>query len=580
MPDAVYHLKLHGPFSFSLEGGAPFELGLKQQALIALLATSNDGQRTRAWLQDMLWGNVQPAQSKGSLRNALSQTRKVIGARGDDVLRATRDRAILDLGRVRLVGGPDEGDFLEGLDLRHETAFAVWLSERRAELASRPRGGARVEPPPPAATVYAAPHSAALPARQPHAPLSRHVERAAELLPVIAVLPFREREDAGASGFGDALAEDVSRAFARSGVFTVISHLSCRHYGGRQATLQQVSAELNAQFVVTGQVAGADGRFHVDIDIHHRPTEKLLDSRRHHGTIEAFFQGEMDLGRAVVARAARCAREMAVSSASRGMGGAPLPSLAVHEMLMAATQMMHGSDQDRFMFAKRMLDAAVERAPGRAPLHAWRGKWHVLKVMRGFGEDRVAEAQQALDETGRALDLDPTSSVALAFDGFVHSHLASAVDLAETRFRQAIEADPNDAFAWLMFGAVHAFRNQSADAVRFTERARLLSPLDPQKQYFDTLSATAYLADGAFAEALEMANRAMAASRRGGSTQRVRVIALVRLGRIEEARQAAAELLRIDPGLTVSGYLADHPAGDFPAGRDWAAALAEAGVPV
>ena len=342
-----------------------------------------------------------------------------------------------------------------------------------------------------------------------------------------------------------------------------------------RATLPQIVQELNPRFLVTGSTRSFGGRCRITVDIHDAHTLRLLQSRDHEGDLETYLHGDLDIAADVVRELSREAASLAnVAARTRR-----LPSLAVHELLMGAVGMMHGADRDNFFLAKKMLDAAVERAPMQSALHAWRGKWHVLKFMKGYAEDQEAEAALAARETALALDLDPMSSTALSFDGFVHSHLVGEMDVAEARYRQAIEADENDAFAWLLFGTLHAFRNQADQAVRFTERARRLSPLDPQRYYFDSLSATAYLAQGDFQTALEMANRSLCGNRRHPSTLRVRTIALQLLGRHAEARAAAGELLRREPGLTASSYLASHPAGAFETGRAWARALKEAGVP-
>jgi len=47
----------------------------------------------------------------------------------------------------------------------------------------------------------------------------------------------------------------------------------------------------------------------------------------------------------------------------------------------------------------------------------------------------------------------------------------------------------------------------------------------------------------------------------------------------DEVRQMAAELLKREPSLTVSGYLARHPAAAFWTGKARAEALRMAGVP-
>jgi tetratricopeptide (TPR) repeat protein len=97
--------------------------------------------------------------------------------------------------------------------------------------------------------------------------------------------------------------------------------------------------------------------------------------------------------------------------------------------------------------------------------------------------------------------------------------------------------------------------------------------------FFDGLSAAAYLVDAQFEKAVEFADRSLSANPRYVSAHRAKAIGLVRLGRVQEAAGAVQALLRLNPGMTVAGYLATHPAGRTPVGRDWAEALGEAGVP-
>jgi hypothetical protein len=60
---------------------------------------------------------------------------------------------------------------------------------------------------------------------------------------------------------------------------------------------------------------------------------------------------------------------------------------------------------------------------------------------------------------------------------------------------------------------------------------------------------------------------------------RVAAVALVRLGRLDAARSAIAELLAIEPGLTISGFFARIPFPVERLARIYAEGLAEAGLP-
>ena len=177
------------------------------------------------------------------------------------------------------------------------------------------------------------------------------------------------------------------------------------------------------------------------------------------------------------------------------------------------------------------------------------------------------------------MDIDPDNSFALAVDGLVQTTLHKNLAIAFGRYNQAVNLNPNDALAWLLKGTLHAFVDEGRDAVSYTQRARSLSPLDPHKYYFESLAATALIADKQYSEALRLAESSLQANHRHSSTLRVKTAALHFLGRDSEASNAAKQLMQLEPNLTVSGWLDKHPAASFSTGKEWARALSAAGVP-
>ncbi len=113
----------------------------------------------------------------------------------------------------------------------------------------------------------------------------------------------------------------------------------------------------------------------------------------------------------------------------------------------------------------------------------------------------------ALDCTKRALDADPHCSLALAIDGFVHTNLLKRLDIALPSYELAIQNNPNESLAWLLKGTMHAFKGEGQQAVHDTQYAIKLSPLDPHRYFYDSLAATAHLADRQYDQALALAQR-------------------------------------------------------------------------
>jgi tetratricopeptide (TPR) repeat protein len=175
--------------------------------------------------------------------------------------------------------------------------------------------------------------------------------------------------------------------------------------------------------------------------------------------------------------------------------------------------------------------------------------------------------------------LDPDCGFSLTVDGFVQNNLTRQFEVAANRFNEALDQDPNNPLAWLLKGNMNAFMGNGEDAVTCAARARALSPLDPHQYFFDTLSATAHLANNEYEIALAFADRSMRANNRHASTHRVRTIALQLLDRQKEAEKSATALMQLPGQFTVEGYLQNHSAATFAVGQKWTSALEAAGVP-
>jgi adenylate cyclase len=267
---------------------------------------------------------------------------------------------------------------------------------------------------------------------------------------------------------------------------------------------------------------------------------------------------------------------------SRELGRArsnPLPTVESYTLLMGAIILMHRMSLHDFNEAHDLLQAVVERAPRHPVPQSWLANWYVLRVQQGWTEDRVKDAKLALDCTKRALDAEPDSSLALTINALVHTHMSKKLDIARDRYALAVEANPNNALAWLLKGTLHAFQDEGVDAVANTQRAIGLSPLDPHRYYYDTLAATGYLAARKYDLAIEYAARSRRLNRLHTSTLRVITIAQWQLGLEQEARRTAAELMRLEPALTIKGYLRRTPSAGYKTGLEWSNALRQAGIP-
>ena len=519
--------------------------GAKHRAMFALLATAPLGRRTRAYLQETLWGEASYESGHQNLRRALADLRKLMGARFETLIHASGRDVELDLDHVRLQGDQRAGPFLGDLDVR-ERAFADWVQGVRAcpetiAALGRPRAG--------------------------HAPL--------RMRPRISALPLSvPGGEADLRVLADWIAEEICRSISRSNLLTVISHLSGRAMAARMQAIADVRAVLDVDYLVTGTLRRARDEMVVDIDLIDMASGGIVWNRNLVAPAGGLAGALPDRLANVVRSIGRTVADAAVASA----GEARLPDIADHQLLIAGVSSMHRRTLRDFLRSRQFLTEAALRDPHSSDIQAWLGKWYILSIFKGYSHDREGDAQRALDCTARALDLDPNSSFGLTIDGFVNGNILKNLDLADDRYRAALEINPNQSLSWLLRGSLMAFQDDGRAAIRATDMARRLSPIDPFGYWYDSLASSAHLAAGDYTRALALADRSLRSNDRHISTLRAKITALHHLGRAGEARAVAADLQRRFPDFSIDQYRRTHPSADHKTGRQVIDALSAAGI--
>jgi tetratricopeptide (TPR) repeat protein len=226
-----------------------------------------------------------------------------------------------------------------------------------------------------------------------------------------------------------------------------------------------------------------------------------------------------------------------------------------------------------------MLEYLIDRHRRLPTPRAWLAKWHVLSVTRGLSAGGEEETRRALEQTQRALDVDPACSLALAVEGFVHCHMLKDLEGAAQRYELALAANPNDSLAWLFQGVLHSFKDEGNEALSASEKALNLSPLDPMLYFYQSLAASAALSAGDYKRVIELTTASLRLNRSHTSTYRVLTAAHALAGNVDEARATAQSLLLLEPDFTVQNFLQRSPSSNYAIGQLFAHALRIAGIP-
>lgn len=400
-----------------------------------------------------------------------------------------------------------------------------------------------------------------------------------DLLPTIAVIPLRSRQIGGQEGVaeevvGEVVAEEIIYALSRSQEVYVVSRLSSTYFRSREASLEEIGRTLSADYVISGSLMGDADRVILGLEFAESETGRILWSDRVESTVPALLN-QPDTIQMIVGRI-RKAIFLRESQRARSM---PFTSLPAYSQLIGAVGLMHRLSPPDFEESRSMLAALIERWPEQPAPLSWMARWHVLRVQQGWSDAPTQDADLALTCSGRALEIDPDNSLALTSEGFVLTNLLKRLDEAEDRYNTALDINPSDAVGRLLRGTLYSFEGKGAAAVRDTERALLLAPLDPHRYFFLALAAGAHLSNGDHVRALELADMSLRLNRTHTSTLRIKAVAQINLGQEAAARETARELLRLQPSLRISTWLGSSPSAEFEIGRRIADALRAAGVP-
>lgn len=395
--------------------------------------------------------------------------------------------------------------------------------------------------------------------------------------PGLAILPFEAADPAdGQRVIGEALADGVRALLCRSVQVRIVARLSCHAVSARQLTVKEIGQLLGATFVLSGRIDGQGDRLVAYAELANCASGEVHAAARLPFRRDDVLAFPSEVVAWAAALAAESIETLQVSRATH----TPLPNLDSYSLETGAVALMHRSSEARsFERSRDLLEHLIDRHRQAATPRAWLAKWHVLSVTRGLASAPADQASQALEQTHRALSIDPHNSLCHAIEGFVQCHLQKDLEAAGRSLDRALASDPNEPLAWLFRGVTRAFSGEGEEAMADTEQAMQLSPLDPMRYYFESLAATAALSAGRHDRALQLAEHSRRLNRRHSSTWRVIAISQVELGHLDEARAALQQVRALEPELTVSSYLARLPAGSNETGLRWAQALSRAGLP-
>jgi tetratricopeptide (TPR) repeat protein len=501
-------------------------------ALLSLLALAREGERTRSWLQDRLWGSRPDEQGKASLRRELANLRAALDVTGgknllfSDTHRISIDleRLVVDLQALETGCGPSseiEGELLEGLDIAEE-GFEDWLRLQRQRI-----GQLRAAAKPPVQSTRCWPGEAMRSASFEHRP-------SISVLPLIQAC---EDDVVLAEAIGDMLLDRISRLR-----WVAVIAVPPRGLEPEASGRPDLGDRLGADYLVRGRLGTArrDGRRELQLELAEQRTGRLLWSQRFVLAGAADEDGFTAIVEQVVAAlATRLEVEQQMRVLDRG-----LQKLKPNELVWRARWHMRRLTREDARIAAELLYQAAADNPNDPQIwieQAFLCAWHTW-TSRGGHEDKLRLRGMAM----RIRDADPLDARPYFLCGVAETWLGQH-ELAKPLFKEAIGLNPSMAVAYAHLGSCHSLAGEPERAIPLIETALRLAPLDMQAFHqFGELALANYML-GRFDDAVSDADRALARRPAYAHAHVIKIAALVELGDDDEEVAARRALAAVKP---------------------------------
>ena len=365
--------------------------------------------------------------------------------------------------------------------------------------------------------------------------------------PSIAVLPFDNMSvDPEQEYLADGISENIITALSYIPEMFVIARNSSFTYKGKPVKVQQVSEELGVRYVLEGSVLKFGNKVRITAQLIDALTGGHMWSERYDRDLKELFSLLDEITRAVTVA---LQVKLTHGEQARVSFGATRNFEAWGYAVKGLSIFLKFGKEDMAR-SRELLEKAVKIDPGYAfpvGMLAWT---HKIDAQFGYTDSRDNSLKCSIELAKKSVAMDDKNPMVHSLLSHIHM-IQGDHEKAVQEGEKAIALGPNAAEANMLFGEVLIYSGHFEEAVRMCEKALRLHPHAPLFYLGHTLNA--YYWVGRYYESLALAEQHIDKSRKAGFTMGVvwglmgSAIVKIKLDRLGEARQDAAEILKIWP---------------------------------
>ena len=371
--------------------------------------------------------------------------------------------------------------------------------------------------------------------------------------PSIAVLPFDNLSgDPEQDYFADGMSEDLITDLSNiSGLF-VIARNSSFSYKGKQVKVRQVAEELGVRYVLEGSVRRAGDQVRINAQLIDATTGGHLWADRFDRDLGDIFALQDEVVASIVSALAvqLTAEEKAEREAHQ-----PTANLEAHEYYLRGKQHLGRFTSKDSAKAREFFEKAIELDPRHVAALTALGRLH-YNEWEIWGRARDKNLARALELGQQAVAVDDSLAGPHLLLSQVYRFLRRQEE-SDAEADKALALEPRDADTLAGLGDMLRWTGRPQEAIGLLQAAMRLDPFYPA--WYEFYLGHVFYQTGQYEEAIAALKRGAERNPNYPAFHLFMAASYAMLGREEEARGAADEVLRINPRFTLSAYAAHVP---------------------
>jgi len=343
--------------------------------------------------------------------------------------------------------------------------------------------------------------------------------------------------------FSDGLTEVLTSDLSRISSMFVISRNSAFSYKGKPMKAQEVSQELGVRYVLEGSVQKAGEQVRIVAQLIDAPQDHHVWTQRYDRSLTDLFALQDEIVRKIVTTL-----KLQLTLWEQGyLVRKRTDNLEAYDSFLRGIEAYWRTTKAANVQARQLLERAVALDPQYAEAYSLLAWTYWMEWSLQWSQDPQA-LEQAFTLAQKARALDDALPSAYQLLGYIYLW-KDQPEQAFAAAERAITVSPNEDSSYVVLGAIQMQTGRPEEAIKSIETAMRLNPRYPP--FYDGFLGGAYRLAGRYEDAIRAEKKALARAPDFLLAHLLLAATYSELGREEEARAAAAEVLRLNPNFSL-----------------------------